>query len=174
MGSRDCVQYDSSRSRSTFKIPPGLTTLRTTRTMPSWDLEISATALPPSYPLLQFWTVSAHFIVRKPEKSFSNHHTKLLDILDKQRERCGFLIPDTDNMPVADSGTIELILLCQGGSRISEDAFPGDVEIENKLYWVMYIKSDRHISERRGLGHLYRHALKNAVSGPVWKEIVLG
>jgi len=162
------MSYPGYRKRRPFRGPSGVS-INSTRTSPTQELD--GDPMPKTeYPLLQFWTVSAHFRVQLEVTSAAGGKAR---IVTAQGTLAGRILLDgieeTDMFSTQD--TFEFILLSRTMRRGSLDS-PQDPKFG---YYVMLLEWKGRITERRGLGLLDISALANCLPpGPQWKEIILG
>jgi len=162
------VSYRGGRS---FQSAAGLKNVRTTRVMPSWDLDPRTATR--SYPVLQFWTMSVYVLLQKSGPEIERRY----DLLDNRAEYCGYLELDSIPTTAVEGTTVELILLSVSSKDLHDWFYPGKDRIAENggLYTAMFIEWADGVAERRGLAQIYCNSVVHSLSpGPVWKEIVLG
>ena len=161
------MSYPGYRKRRPFRGPPGVS-INSTRTSPTQALD--GDPIPKSeYPLLQFWTVSAHFRVQLEVASAASGKAR---IVTAQGTLAGHIwldgMEETDMFSTQD--TFEFILLSRTMRRDTLDT-----QDPKAGYYVLLLEWKGRIAERRGLGLLDMSALANCLPpGPQWKEIILG
>ncbi|KAI1328550.1 heterokaryon incompatibility protein-domain-containing protein [Xylariaceae sp. FL0255] len=130
------------------------------------------------YTMLQFWTVSTKFSLRKIEQeqadrtivSYGLYWTPSThEVIDKNGVSCGFVTLDDPDSPWKNNESVELILL----SLSAEKKLPtGDTAA--RYLWVLMIEWQDAIAERKGVGKINRDALTFSLEpGMSWKQILL-
>ncbi|KAF5599432.1 hypothetical protein FPANT_3409 [Fusarium pseudoanthophilum] len=150
--------------------------LGTSRTMPTEQISFSREV--PSYPILQFWTLSLFYRI------FDIDVFKGTGFLeDTNCKRCGFVFLDgfEETGFFESHGSFEIILL----SEAHLNPFIGYPWVEWhdpyalaegqwKYYNIMILEWHGGIAERRGFGLLHQGAVEFSLApGPSWKEIFL-
>ncbi|KAI0543951.1 heterokaryon incompatibility protein-domain-containing protein [Xylaria curta] len=151
------------RRRSSFasQYAPGFST---SRTLPS-DISLEATMLP-SYPLLQFWTLSLYYKIGDIDALRA-----CANVFSRKGEVLGSLYLDSfeETEYFDDTKTFEFIVLGKTPNKWR------DLKLADR-YFVMCLEWENNIAERRGIGDL-RLDLNNLSDcfspGPSWKEILL-
>ena len=167
-GRRD-ISYEERRSF--FQLPAGLENVRTTRVMPSWDLDPKTAPRP--YHILQFWTLAIHCTLRKSIPKAERRY----QLRDNLAEYCGYLNFDSIPTTAVEGTTVELILLSVSSSNMFEYFYPGRNKIADNggLYTALCIEWADGVAERRGLAQIYCNRVVHSLPpGPIWKEILLG
>jgi hypothetical protein len=149
-----------------------------------FDLE----GLTPTYPLLCFWTLSVHFLLRKCNTAHlrrPDHLVHDFDIIHESGSCHGFIALDHSNWTDNTVRRVELILMAENPMSGIRDGQINSIPDEYKKdpcynttideYWVLLVEWDGPVAERRGLGLLKSDAIDHALApGPKWKQIVLG
>ncbi|KAI1027142.1 hypothetical protein LB504_007924 [Fusarium proliferatum] len=149
--------------------------LDTRRTMPTEEVSFSREV--PSYPMLQFWTLSLVY------RLFDIDVFRATGCLqDSNNKKCGFVFLDgyeeTDFFKLGDF--FEIILL----SETCREAFANHTSVQWqdpyrlatgqwKYYNIMILERRGGIYERRGFGLLHQGAVKFSLTPSSWKEIFL-
>ncbi|KAF5980922.1 hypothetical protein FCOIX_4568 [Fusarium coicis] len=171
------MKYAGYRQRRPFSdgqyVPRQLDTRRTMATD-----EMSFSGEVPSYPILQFWTLSLFYRI------FDIDVFQAIGCLqDSNNKKCGFVWLDGfEETEFFDSGgSFEIILLSEAYGHSFVDQ-PG-VKSQNpyplssgqwNYYNIMILEWQGGIAERRGFGLLHQGAVEFSLPpGPSWKEIFL-
>lgn len=149
-----------------------------------------------SYPLLQFWTVTAYFraAVYK-EHGIGRFNGLVLDVFDRNDDYCGCVYSNTSSTYIQrqDKEPLELILLSacwRSGDMDDTHVLPAvrrrvywnratekyARDFDDKLFlWALWIRWDGGVAERVGIGQIFHTAVEESLEpGPTWKEILLG
>ncbi|KAH8681658.1 hypothetical protein BX600DRAFT_447091, partial [Xylariales sp. PMI_506] len=135
----------------------------TTRTSPTEELEIGREL--PSYPILQFWTISVFYNLRitDPIKGIGS-------LLDRNGSECGTVKLDglEETIFFESGGPFEAIVL-------SEDSRPELLNAKDPTqYYVLLLEWDEGLAERRGIGTVDMKSITMGLPpGASWKEILL-
>jgi hypothetical protein len=160
----DFVGY---RARSSFG---GRLDVNSTRTAPTEALNIKGKL--PSYPILQFWTLSVHFKIYKFDVFQAS-----AAIVDCYGTKCGSLSMDgfEDDEFFQLGAPYEFILISESNSSKCSDCEYGAIHNASSLiYNVLVLEWKDDIAERRGCGLLCGLSLERAFPpGPSWREILL-
>ena len=145
--------------------------LATTRTSPTHNLSFERPV--PSYHMLQFWTLSAHFRLGDIEAFKAQ-----ADIVDRNGTKCGWLWMDgfEDDEFFQTGLGYEFILLSDGEYKKCTACEYKDPHQNgfSKPYYAMVLEWKGGVAERRGFGVLCRFGIDRSLSpGPSWKEILL-
>ncbi|KAK1753807.1 HET-domain-containing protein [Echria macrotheca] len=156
--STDDPKFEGYRDRSPFHCPE--LSLSTTRTVPT---EVLGTTLPipPSYPILQFWTLACFY--RIGDIDVFRGWTELIG---SRGDPCGNVhLDDFEQTNFEQNQCFEFILLSEEPRRY----YTG-----RGVYKVMLLKWQDGVAERRGIGIVFKDKFQESYSpGPVWKEILL-
>ncbi|KAF5631511.1 hypothetical protein F25303_9670 [Fusarium sp. NRRL 25303] len=171
------MEYAGYRHRRSFPkgryVPDQLDTRRTVPTE-----EVSFSREVPSYPMLQFWTLSLFYRISDVDVF---RGTGCLQ--DSNNKKCGFVFLDGfDETEFFEScGPYEIILLSETSNPRFldsrwvqwQDPYPlGSGQWT--FYNIMILESKGGIAERRGFGVLHQGAVEFSLDpGSSWKEIVL-
>ncbi|KAI0428132.1 heterokaryon incompatibility protein-domain-containing protein [Xylaria sp. FL1042] len=127
------------------------------------------------YSVLQFWTISASFSLRKIDQEEGE---KLM--WDKDGTSCGFVTLDNPVSTSEDGKRAEFILLSLSAekSQGTASSTPANQETDpgGRFFWVLTIELEleKGVAERKGIGKVRRNALASALDpGISWKEITL-
>ncbi|KAF4989058.1 hypothetical protein FGRMN_9388 [Fusarium graminum] len=172
------MEYVGYRTRHPFAdkryVPERLVTRRT---MPTEQISFSREV--PTYPLLQFWTLSLFYRISDINVFEGTGH-----LMDSNQKKCAFVYLDGfEETTFFDSrGPLEVILLSEAYSHVSLKN-ESDNEWQNNypvasgqyaFYHVMLLEWQGGIAERRGFGLLLQGAVEFSMApGPTWKEILL-
>ncbi|KAI1344551.1 HET-domain-containing protein [Xylariaceae sp. FL0016] len=148
--------------------------------------DIASEALKRPYALLQFWTASVHFALRRIDQdrgeqmmwSFGLYWTcTTCEVLDEDGANRGFVTLDDPQSSNNNYGSAELIILSAsaenptGAGKVSD---PRGMAGGGAYLWVMVVEWVGGVAERKGIGKLHRGALASAQApGLTWKEIIL-
>jgi hypothetical protein len=149
--------------------------------------ELASGEISTQYAVLQFWTVSANFALRKINQeegekmmgSYGLYWTPTTyELLDKNRMNCGFVTLDDPTSTNEDNTSAEFILLSlspeKSRDNVGLNSTGQATERGGRFFWVLMIKSESGIAERKGIGKIHRDALASPLDpGVSWKEIVL-
>ncbi|KAI0402350.1 heterokaryon incompatibility protein-domain-containing protein [Xylaria palmicola] len=134
------------------------------------------------YAMLQFWTVSASFALRKVAQeegeklmwSYGLYWTPTTyELLGKDGANCGFVTLDDAASMSEDGKSAEFILLSLSAEK-SQGAINKLTDSGGRFFWVLMIDWAKGVAERKGIGKIQRDALACALEpGVAWKEIVL-
>ncbi|KAI1495975.1 heterokaryon incompatibility protein-domain-containing protein [Biscogniauxia marginata] len=139
------------------------------------------------YPILQFWTLSVCFSLRRINRdkadnmmwAFGIYWTQsTYEVLDSNGLNRGFIALETGNDMQQSYSNAELILLADSLERVCPLGEGQNVNSQMpdtaRFFWVLYIEWEDGVAERKGIGKIYRDAI-SSTPGPVadWKEIVL-
>ncbi|KAI1296342.1 heterokaryon incompatibility protein-domain-containing protein [Xylaria venustula] len=144
-------------------------------------------ALDKSYTVLQFWTISAHFTLRKIDQeegeklmwSYGLYWTATTyELRDKDGANCGFVTLDDAASTSSHGNNAEFILLALSAEKAqtttSSNSASSTAEKDRRFFWVMMIEWERGVAERKGIGKIHRHVLTSALDlGVSWKEVTL-
>ncbi|KAI1432133.1 heterokaryon incompatibility protein-domain-containing protein [Xylaria sp. CBS 124048] len=136
------------------------------------------------YPVLQFWTISVDFALRKVDQEegeklmwsyglYWTHST--YELLGQDGAIRGFVTIDDPSSRNGNCESAEFILLALSAEK-SQGTVAGEqpAEVGGRFFWVLMIEWDNGLAERKGIGKIYRDALSSALDpGVVWKEIGL-
>ncbi|KAI0973042.1 heterokaryon incompatibility protein-domain-containing protein [Xylaria arbuscula] len=139
------------------------------------------------YAVLQFWTISAHFTLRKIDQeegerlmwSYGLYWTATTyELGDKDGTNCGFVTLDDAASTSSNGKSAEFILLSLSAEKAqnttSSSSASSIAEQGGRFFWVMMIEWDGGVAERKGIGKIHRHVLTSAVDpGASWKEVTL-
>jgi hypothetical protein len=150
--------------------------LDTRRTMPAEKVSFSREV--PSYPMLQFWTISLFYRIFDIDVFRATGYLQ-----DSNHKKCGFAWLDGfgETEFFESRGFFEIILLSETSEPISlanhwvqeNDPYPLAVG-QWKYYHIMILEWQGGIAERRGFGLLHQGAVEFSLPpGPSWKEIFL-
>ncbi|KAF5233899.1 hypothetical protein FANTH_12406 [Fusarium anthophilum] len=150
--------------------------LDTRRTMPTEHVSFSREV--PSYPMLQFWTLSLFYRIFDIDIFRATGYLQ-----DSNNKKCGFVFLDGfEEMELFEShSSFEIILLSEAYmpqyldySRVQwQDPYPV-ASGQWKYYHIMILEWHGGIAERRGFGLLHQGAVEFSLApGPSWKEIFL-
>ncbi|KAF4969171.1 hypothetical protein FSARC_3547 [Fusarium sarcochroum] len=171
------MQYLGYRGRRAFSdgryVPKRLKTIRT---MPTHEVSFSREV--PSYPLLQFWTLSLFYNISDVDVFMATGHLE-----DSNGAKCGFIWLDgfEETTFFESQGPFEIILLSEAyshalvkkGSVEWRDPYPLAAG-QWAYYNVLLLEWQGGIAERRGFGLLHQGAVEFSLApGPTWKEIFL-
>ncbi|KAI1269547.1 heterokaryon incompatibility protein-domain-containing protein [Xylariaceae sp. FL1019] len=138
--------------------------------------------------VLQFWTVSAAFALRKIDQgngerlmwSYGLYWTDTTyELLDRDNKIRGFMT--LDDPASADLGyeSAELILLALSPEK-AQKSYAGansdeqPVNSGGRYFWVLMVEWQDGVAQRKGIGKIDREALTSALQpGASWKEIIL-
>ena len=138
------------------------------------------------YPVLQFWTLTAHFKISETVCSpYGIEVGERGTIVDCDQNLCGSVHLhggyDTDNIETFEFLVLSECRYSMGGSAIEDrDEWLPEMKAHPQrwdLYWVMLIEWDGkgNLAERRGIGQIYQKLIETSFPpGPSWKKIVLG
>lgn len=170
------LSYDGYRERRLFsfwRAIPGATGVQ--RTNPTQEKTFGGQI--PTYPMLQFWTVSCSYTIEN-----INNFTGFGSLVDRNRDTCGKVWLDgfEESTFFQSSGPFEIIILSEAYSfnRIETVNRKGPGPEEDDAPWeyfnVMLLEWSGGIAERRGLGYIHQWSINTSVApGPAWKEIFL-
>ncbi|KAF5965910.1 hypothetical protein FBULB1_11988 [Fusarium bulbicola] len=171
------VNYAGYRGRRPFSdgryVPRQLDTRRT---MPTEQVSFSREV--PSYPTLQFWTLSLFYRISDIDVFRATGYLE-----DSNRVKSGFVwldgFEETEFFESHDSFEIILLSETYDGSFAAipemqwQDPYPLS-EGQWKYYNIMILEWRGGIAERRGFGLLQQKAVEHSLApGPSWKEIFL-
>ncbi|KAM0083924.1 hypothetical protein ACKRZS_003869 [Fusarium odoratissimum] len=150
--------------------------LDTRRTMPTEHMSFSREV--PSYPMLQFWTLSLFYRIFDIDVFRATGYLQ-----DSNNRKCGFVWLDgfEETNFFESHGSFEIILLSEaykhsfvGYDGVQwQDPYPL-AEGQWKYYNIMLLEWHGGIAERRGFGLLHQGAVQfSLVPGPSWKEVFL-
>lgn len=150
--------------------------LNSRRTMPTE--EVSFTRVVPTYPMLQFWTLSVFYTITDINVFQATGY-----LTDMNNARCGFVWLDgfEETIFFESKGPFEVILLSESFThqcsteldRHSNNRY-SKVVGQWAYYYVLLLEWQGGIAERRGFGIIFQAAIQNSLKpGPVWKEIFL-
>ncbi|CEI41861.1 unnamed protein product [Fusarium venenatum] len=131
----------------------------------------------PSYPLLQFWTLSLYYKIVDIGVFTAVAHPE-----DSNKATCGFVSLDgfEETTFFETPGPFEIILLSEARSEQIEDHVtkweaPYPLAADQwEFYNVMLLEWQEGSAERRGFGLLHQGAVEFSIDpGPSWKEIFL-
>ncbi|KAI1427962.1 heterokaryon incompatibility protein-domain-containing protein [Xylaria sp. FL1777] len=149
--------------------------------------ELASDLTDKKYAVLQFWTISANFTLRKIDQeqgeklmwSYGLYWTSTTyELLDKDGANCGFVTLDDPTSTSKDNKGAEFILLslsaeksqCTTGSNPANQA----TDTGGRFFWVLMIEWEKGVAERKGIGKIHRNVLASALDpGVSWKEITL-
>ncbi|KAF5718556.1 hypothetical protein FMUND_5137 [Fusarium mundagurra] len=171
------MNYRGYRHRSAFsdnRYVPGQ--LDTRRNMPTEHVSFSREV--PSYPMLQFWTLSLFYRIFDLDVFRATGYLE-----DSNKKKCGYVwldgFEETEFFESHDA--FEIILLSEAIMHQSLDY--GWVQWQDpyplasgqwKYYNIMILEWHGGIAERRGFGLLHQGAVEYSLApGPSWKEIFL-
>ncbi|KAM0428004.1 hypothetical protein ACHAQK_011814 [Fusarium lateritium] len=171
------MEYVGYRTRRTFAdgrhVP---TRLDTRRTMPTEDAFFSREV--PTYPLLQFWTLSLFYHISDVDVFRGTGY-----LTDLNQTKCAFVYLDGfEETTFFDSqDPFEVILLSETYSHsFTENE---NEEWQNRyslaagqwtFYHILLLEWQGGIAQRRGFGILHQGAVNFSLApGPTWKEIFL-
>ncbi|KAG5819171.1 hypothetical protein H9Q74_000758 [Fusarium xylarioides] len=150
--------------------------LDTSQTMPTEHVSFARKL--PSYPILQFWTISLFYRIFDIDVFRATG-----SLQDSNNKKCGFVFLDgfeeTDFFE--SSGLFEIILLSEAHRDLYakpewvqwQDPYPLAAG-QWKYYNIMILEWHGGIAERRGFGVLNQGAVEFSLApGPSWKEIFL-
>ncbi|KAF4995571.1 hypothetical protein FDECE_12770 [Fusarium decemcellulare] len=170
----DYVGYRSKRVFSDARYAPRR--LKTTRVMPTEEVSFSRAV--PSYPLLQFWTMSLFYGISDIDVFMATGY-----LTDGNNTKCGFVWLDgfEETTFFESQGAFEIILLSEAFShplypdKKREWLFAYPLAPNQwKYYNVLLLEWQGGIAERRGFGLLHQGAVDFSLApGPTWKEIFL-
>ncbi|KAI0161463.1 heterokaryon incompatibility protein-domain-containing protein [Xylariaceae sp. FL1272] len=137
--------------------------------------------------VLQFWTVSASFALRKIDQhngermmwSHGLYWTNTThELLDRDSKNRGFITLDDPDSADLGYESAELILLALSPEKAQKIAGTNSdeqgVTSGGRYFWVLMVEWQDGVAERKGIGKIDREALAFALQpGPSWKEIVL-
>ncbi|KAF5676552.1 hypothetical protein FHETE_2048 [Fusarium heterosporum] len=170
--------YVGYRTRQAFadgRYVPGR--LDTRRTMPTEQISFSRAV--PSYPLLQFWTLSLFYGISDINVFEGTGH-----LMDSNQTKCALVYFDGfEETTFFDSRRpLEVILLSEAYSHASlmnesENEWQNNYPTtpgQCAFYHIMLLEWQGGIAERRGFGLLHQSAVQFSLApGPTWKEILL-
>ncbi|KAM0549939.1 hypothetical protein ACHAPJ_009186 [Fusarium lateritium] len=170
----DYVGYRTRRAFGDGRCVP--TELETMRTMPTQELSFSLDV--PSYPILQFWTLSLFYRISDIDVFLATAYLR-----DSNQTKCGFVWLDgfEETTFFESQGPFELILLSEAYSTTGVqhenlhwlDPYPL-AEGQWGYYNVLLLEWQGGIAERRGFGLLHQGAVEFSLPpGATWKEIFL-
>ncbi|KAI1740609.1 heterokaryon incompatibility protein-domain-containing protein [Xylaria scruposa] len=139
------------------------------------------------YTVLQFWTISANFTLRKVNQEEGE---KLMwsylmywspttyELVDGNGTNCGFITLDDPTSTNENDKGAEFILLSlsaqQSQGAVAPDSSDQTTDTGGRHFWVLMIGWTKGVAERKGIGKIHRKALASALDHDVsWKEIVL-
>ncbi|KAF5571126.1 hypothetical protein FPHYL_642 [Fusarium phyllophilum] len=150
--------------------------LDTRRTLPSEQVSFSREV--PSYPMLQFWTLSLFYRISDIDVFNATGYLQ-----DSNHNKCGFVRLDGfgETEFFESRGFFEIILLSEATHHKSLATFPEQWQDQYplaagqcKYYHIMILEWHGGIAERRGFGLLHQGAVEFSLApGPSWKEIFL-
>ncbi|KAJ4263510.1 hypothetical protein NW762_006329 [Fusarium torreyae] len=171
------MEYVGYRTRHAFGdgryIPKRLKTMRT---MPTQEVSFSREM--PSYPILQFWTLSLFYRISDVDVFRATAYFK-----DSNQGKCGFVWLDSfeETTFFESRGPFEIILLSEAYSNACVphekaqwlDPYPLATG-QWPYYNVLLLEWQDGIAERRGFGLLHQGAVEFSLApGATWKEIFL-
>ncbi|KAF5532526.1 hypothetical protein FMEXI_12326 [Fusarium mexicanum] len=173
------MKYSGYRGRRSFSDGRDFPRqLDTRRTIPTEQVSFSREV--PSYPMLQFWTLSLFYRISDIDVFRATGYLE-----DSNRVKSGFVwldgFEETDFFESHAHGSFEIILLSESydGSFADtpeinwQDPYPQS-EGQWKYYNIMILEWRGGIAERRGFGLLQQKAVEFSLApGPSWKEIFL-
>jgi len=152
------MSYPGYRKRRPFRGPPGVS-INSTRTSPTQELD--GDPMPKTeYPLLQFWTVSAHFRVQLEVASAGRGEVHIVTAQGTLAGRIWLDGMEETNM-FNTQDTFEFILLSRTMGRN-----PWQTQDHKAGYYVLLLEWKGLIAERRGFGLLDMSALANCLPPP--------
>ncbi|TGJ87324.1 hypothetical protein E0Z10_g1454 [Xylaria hypoxylon] len=139
------------------------------------------------YTVLQFWTISANFTLRKVDQeegerlmwSYGLYWTPTTyELLGKDGVKCGFITLDDPTLTSEDKKGAEFILLSlsaeKSQSAVGPNAANQATNTGGRFFWVLMIEWEKGVAERKGIGKIHLNVLTSAIDpGVSWKEIVL-
>ncbi|KAF4552364.1 Hypothetical protein D9617_10g073450 [Elsinoe fawcettii] len=146
----------------------------------------------PDYPILQFWTWSAHLRIARAASETSVQHDKpalhQYDIHDEAGDWCGSILLQSDwvaewekdNEESIEGSKHEFLALSDAKRFTSKECetwtyyIPKEREqSEWDLYYVLLVSRNRLFWHRVALGKVFKAAFDNGAPSKNWKEIVL-
>ncbi|KAI3341474.1 heterokaryon incompatibility protein-domain-containing protein [Ustulina deusta] len=155
------------------------------RTEPSKELVREQIDKP--YTVLQFWTISVNFALRKVDQeegeklmwSYGLYWTPTTyELLDTDGANCGFVTLDDPTSTSEGCKGAEFILLSLSAEKSQNTAGSSPAnqatETGGRFFWVLMIEWEKSVAERKGIGKIHRNVLASAPDpGVSWKEITL-
>ncbi|KAI1753788.1 heterokaryon incompatibility protein-domain-containing protein [Xylaria castorea] len=139
------------------------------------------------YAVLQFWTISANFTLRKVDQeegeklmwSYGLYWTPTTyELVDGNGTNCGFVTLDDPTSTSENDKSAEFILLSLSAQKSQGAVAPNPsnqaADAGGRFFWVFMIGWAKGVAERKGIGKIHRNILASALNCDVsWKEIVL-
>ncbi|KAI0535880.1 heterokaryon incompatibility protein-domain-containing protein [Xylaria digitata] len=151
------------------------------------SVEPASEQIDKKYTVLQFWTISANFTLRKVDQeegeklmwSYGLYWTPTTyELLGKDGVNCGFVTLDDPASTSEDNKGAQFILLSLSAEKSQSAVGPNPTNQETdtggRFFWVLMIKWEKGVAERKGIGKIHRNVLTSAIDpGVSWREIVL-
>ncbi|KAJ8124157.1 hypothetical protein ONZ43_g63 [Nemania bipapillata] len=138
------------------------------------------------YAILQFWTISTSFALRKIDQEEGQRMLwsrglwtpTTYELLNRDGANCGFVTLDDPALSSRHRTNAEFILLSlsadQSHGAASSNPTPQATDTGEQFFWVLMIEWQEGVAERKGIGKIRRTALAHTQDpGVSWKEIVL-
>ncbi|RWA15026.1 hypothetical protein EKO27_g108 [Xylaria grammica] len=139
------------------------------------------------YAVLQFWTISANFVLCKVDQeegerlmwSYGLYWTPTTyELLGKDGVNCGFVTLDDPTSTSEDNNGAEFILLSLSAEKSQGATGPNSAsqatDTGRRFFWVLMIEWENGVAERKGIGKIHRNMLASTIDpGISWREIVL-
>lgn len=174
------MSYVGYRNRRPFADGQRVTANQNTRqTIPTEDISFSRAV--PSYPILQFWTMSLFYSISDIDVFMATGY-----LADSNDNKCGWVWLDgfEETNYFESQCAFEVILLSESCSHHDTEVFEIQLQhpysrVTGTTDWIYYnvllLEWQGGIAERRGFGFLHQSAVERSLApGPLWKEIFLG